>query len=99
MIRGTTPTLEFTLPFDTDIIADGYITFAQRGDVVIDKNISECTCEGTKIVLKLSQEETLKLKSGDFTEVQIRAKMTSGDAVASNIIKVSTDRILKEGVI
>ena len=37
MIRGTTPTFEFTLPMLTDEIAAGYITFAQDGSVVIDK--------------------------------------------------------------
>lgn len=29
MIRGTTPTLEFTLPFDTSLIAEMYVTIAQ----------------------------------------------------------------------
>lgn len=30
MIRGTTPTLEFTLPFDTSLIAEMYVTMAQE---------------------------------------------------------------------
>ena len=61
MIRGTTPTFEFTLPMLTDEIAAGYITFAQDGRVVIDKDLADCTCAGSTVTLHLTQEETLKL--------------------------------------
>ena len=37
MIRGTTPTLEFTLPFDTSLIAKMYITMAQNGKMALEK--------------------------------------------------------------
>lgn len=30
MIRGTTPTLEFTLPFDTSLIAEMYVTIFRK---------------------------------------------------------------------
>lgn len=46
MIRGTTPTLEFILPFDTSLLAEAYVTLAQAGDVVLDKPLSECTLDG-----------------------------------------------------
>lgn len=99
MIRGTTPTLEFTIPFDTGQLAEAYVTLAQREEVVIDKSLDECTCNGNKLTVKLTQEETLKLRDESLTEIQIRARTLSGDAVASNIIRESTERILKDGVI
>lgn len=34
MIRGTTPTLESILPFDTSLITEMYITLAQNGTTV-----------------------------------------------------------------
>lgn len=37
MIRGTTPTLEFTMPFDISLIAEMYITLAQNGATVLEK--------------------------------------------------------------
>lgn len=37
MIRGTTPTLEFTLPFDTSLIAEMYITLTQNGTTTMEK--------------------------------------------------------------
>lgn len=99
MIRGTTPTLEFTIPLDTDLLAEAYVTISQNDAVVIDKPMDECDCKGNKITVKLTQEETLKLQSDYITEIQIRARTLSGDAIASNIIRESTDRILKDGVI
>lgn len=99
MIRGTTPTLKFIIPISTDQLAEAYVTLAQRGAVVIDKTLEECDCEENKITVKLTQEETLKLQHDCITEIQIRARTLSGDAVASNIIRESTKRILKDGVI
>lgn len=39
MIRGTTPTLEFTLPFDTSLIAEMYVTIAQGEKNGVGKNL------------------------------------------------------------
>lgn len=99
MIRGTTPTLEFMLPFETQTLAEAYITIAQQNSTVIEKNLAECTSEGSKITVTLSQEETLKLNSGMKAEIQIRCRTTEGEVLASNIIIINADRILKDGVI
>ena len=50
MIRGTTPTLEFTLPFEVDLIAEAYVTISQNQSVVIDnsKKISCRRCENKR---------------------------------------------------
>ena len=37
MIRGTTPKLEFILPFDTSLIAEMYITLTQNGTTTLEK--------------------------------------------------------------
>lgn len=99
MIRGTTPTLEFILPFATSILSEAYVTLSQNGTIVLDKKLEDCKCEEKKLSVRLTQEETLKLDCDCKTEIQIRAKTEEGDAVASNIITVATDRILKDGVI
>lgn len=83
MIRGTTPTFEFTLPMLTDEIAAGYITFAQDGSVVIDKALADCTCAGSTVTLHLTQEETLKLSQNTRTELQMRVRTTGGEALAT----------------
>ncbi len=99
MIRGTTPTLEFTIPFDTSILAEAWVTFAQNKEVVFDKKLSECQCSGNMLTVKLTQEETLMLKCNCLVEMQIRARTVDGNAVASEIMVESPDRILKDGVI
>lgn len=98
MIRGTTPMLVFTLPFDTGLLAEAYVTFAQKDEVVLEKSLSDCVTDGNKMTVKLTQADTLKLKAG-FVDIQIRAKTTSGDALASEIITVSAQKILKDGMI
>lgn len=99
MIRGTTPRLEFALPFDTEMIQEAYITFAHKRNVVFEKTLSECTCEGEKIVLKLTQKDTLALMSESVVEIQIRVLTTHGEALASNIMCAAVNRILKDGEI
>ena len=101
MIRGTTPVLEFTLPFDTDLLEEAYVTISQRGTVVIEKSIDKCTLEHNMLSVKLSQEETLELiaQRNLRAEIQLRVLTRDGEALASNIETVDVGRILKDGVI
>lgn len=99
MIRGTTPTLEFTIPFDTDLLAEAWVTLSQNKEVVLNKELEECSCDRRKLSVQLTQEETLTLNCDCKTEIQVRVRTQAGDALASDIITVSTDRILKDGVI
>lgn len=99
MIRGTTPTLEFILPFSTDLLAEAWVTLSQNRAVVLNKQLEDLRADEKKLFLKLTQQETLQLTAGTVTEIQIRCRTNDGDALASDIISVSTDRILKDGVI
>lgn len=100
MIRGTTPTLEFVLPFDTDTLSEAHVTFAQqKKGVVLTKKLESCSCDGAKLTVKLTQAETLQLDCGCITEIQVRVRTKSGDALASDVIKVHTHRILEDGEI
>lgn len=99
MTRGTTPTLEFTLPITTNLLSAVYITLAQYKKVIIEKDISNITLSGYTASVKLTQADTLKLKSGAKVEIQIRCKTTTGDAFASDIIVCDAGRILKDGEI
>lgn len=105
MIRGTTPTLCFTLPFKTDTLSCAYVTFSKQGKVmnqgecIFEKTLDECCTDGNKLSVTLTQEETLKLDCTCNVEIQVRAKTKLGDALASNIITCDVGRILKDGVI
>lgn len=99
MIRGTTPTLEFTVPFDTSEIAEAFVTLSQNDTIILDKALSDCKCDARKLSVKLTQEDTLKLSCDCKTDIQVRVRTKAGDALASDIVKVNTDKILKDGVI
>ena len=99
MIRGTTPKLEFTLPFDTSEIEEAYVTLSQNDVVIVDKPLKDCKCDAQKLSVRLTQEDTLKLSCDCKTDIQIRVRTKAGDALASDIARVNTDRILKDGVI
>ena len=99
MIRGTTPKLEFTIPFGTDLIKEVYVTFAQGANVILEKQLADCVCEGERLVLKLSQADTLAFMHGQLVDVQLRVKTVNGEALASDIIRTTAERILKDGEI
>jgi hypothetical protein len=99
MIRGTTPTLSFKLPFEISLLEVLYISMSQNGNVVIEKEISDCSIDGNTLAIKLTQEDTLKFLYGSNVKIQIRAKTKEGEAIASNIITTSVENILKNGVI
>ena len=103
MIRGTTPTLIFTIPYMAEQIEAGFITFAQRGSVCFEKELDDEDVEVSDHVIQvyLSQEETLMLSDVAKLKVQIRLRLAGeGDkAVASQIMETSVGAILKGGVI
>ena len=99
MIRGTTPTIEFELPFDPAELEELYITINQNGKTVIEKTLSDCNFNEKLAAVKLSQEDTLELCCHGMAEIQVRGKDKMGTVFASNIEKVCAERVLKDGVI
>ena len=99
MIRGTAPTFEFTLPFDTVDIAVLHFTMMQGGRIVVGKTLADCTATGRTLSVMLSQMETLDFLTAKPVEMQLRGKMKDGTPFASYVANVSFDRILKGGVI
>lgn len=98
MRRGSTPTNTFDVDIDLRQ-ATVYVSYEQDGRVVVEKTGSDLTVEENKITVKLSQEDTLAFKAG-MVYIQIRYVFPfTGDADASNIIRTSAERILKDGVI
>lgn len=99
MIRGTTPTICFKLPFTEEQISELWLTINQRGEEVITKTKDDITYDGETYSVKLTQEETLRLDDGQYAEIQLRMRTASGDALASQVERVEIQRILKDGVI
>ena len=99
IIRGTTPTNIFNVNVDLTEAEDIIISYAQKGNVVINKMISDIDVTEEALSTTLTQTETLKLDAAYNVEIQIRALFDDGTAIASDIISVDVGAILYEGVI
>ena len=99
MIRGTTPTHRFVLPFDTDMIQTVQIIYAQNDETVLTKGNDDCTFDGNTVSVKLTQQETFLFTEGACVEVQVRVLTTDGDAVASHVMRVHCDECLSSEVL
>jgi hypothetical protein len=101
MYRGTTPTLVFRIPYAAALVQGGYVTLAQLGAVQLEKAIGSegVTLEDERITVTLTQAETLALSTAAQVRIQLRLLLTGGTAVASNIMHVQVEEILKEGEI
>ena len=98
MIRGTTPTHTFLCDLKQEDIENIYVTYEQRGQLMFEKTIDDITFldSGKGFVLRLTQEDTLKLDPKYSVEFQIRVKMKNGTALANEIMKRPVSDILKD---
>lgn len=99
MIRGTTPTHYFTLPFNAGEIDKLRITYAQSGLTVLELTEADVSTDGQEIRYQLTQEDTLKFKNNVLVELQIKVKTLEGNVLASNVMAISVSKILNEDVL
>ena len=99
MRQATTPTHTFTLPFTTDLIATVRITYAQCGKVVLEKTESDCSFSGYKMVVSLTQEETLSFDENEFAKVQVRIITADGNSLVSNKLRFTVGDALNKEVL
>ena len=102
MIKGTTPTLHFILPFESSLIksAEIVVEYVDANKAVqIVKVTEDCELGEMSISAVLTQEETLRLPAPAIASVQLRVLTKDDKALATEIQKVSVKRLLKEDVI
>lgn len=99
IIRGTTPTMTFELPIETNIIATGFVVIKQNGVAMIEKEFSDCQCGEKMVSAKFTQEETLKLSAGKKAEINLVVKTLGGDRLESKSFFENVADTSKEGVI
>ena len=100
MYRGTTPTLTFRLPIDTESITVLSIAVAQGQQVKIEKTLSDVHLDGNVISCTLTEDETLSLTAGASVEAKIQLRVGVGEQrMASQIFTVPVKRILRDGAL
>ena len=100
MKRGTTPTFALSLEgIDYDMLDTVYVTFKQDNRVITKTGDDvELDKDNQIINVSLTQSETLSFRQG-YVFIQLRAVTKGGNAVATDIVRINADGILKEGVI
>ena len=99
ILRGTTPTFTFTLPFEADTLDAFWVSFRQsKTEMNKEKGNPGVTQNLKAITVTLSQEETLQFAAGKC-QIQIRGRDKTGKAIASNIMSIEVADVLRSGVI
>ena len=99
MIRGTTPTHIFNVPFSTSLIKELRISYAQDGLIVLEKTEATATLTDNTISVELTQEETLSFNDKKNIALQVKVLTTDGKVLATQIQQVRVDRCLSEEVL
>lgn len=74
----------FTLPFDTSLIRQVRVLYAQNDTLVLVKETEDCKLDGKTITVTLTQKDTLLFDQNDKAEIQLRVLTTAGQALASH---------------
>ena len=102
MIKGTTPTLHYNLPFGTEVIKSLEIVIdyvdANNGFQIV-KTQDDCVIGDNCISTALTQQETLRLPAPSTVDIQLRILTVDEMVFATEVQKISVKRLLKEDVI
>lgn len=99
MIRGTTPTHTFEIPFDTSMIKKVMIIYAQNDVEVFHKDTKDCEMNKREIRVTLSQRDTLRLCHRYNVQIQLRVLTTDGSAFTSDVKVLSVQKCLNDEVL
>jgi hypothetical protein len=99
MIRGTTPTHIFKLPFSVDICKQIKIIYAQDDVILLEKTAEHCELNDNAATVTLTQEETFKFNCRKPVQIQVRVLTQDGDALNSGIKLVSVEKCLDDEVL
>ena len=99
MIRGTTPTHTFKIPFDTNSISEVRVIYAQDDVVIFTKTEDDCVLEGDSIIVTLTQEDTFKFNHKRSVQIQLRVLTAKGEVLSSVIENVGVSKCLDDEVL
>jgi hypothetical protein len=98
MRRGTT--CRHTFRTNVDLTnATIFVTYQQGKSTILEKTGNDLTVQARKVIVNLTQEDTLSFTPNTNVVVQLRYIMEDGTADASNTIAISVQDVLKEGEI
>lgn len=97
LYQGSTPHHEFGIPFPKDAVSDVLITYAQEGEIIVEKTGENVTVGDYSVSTDLTQEETLMF-SVQPVSIQLKIKTTEGRVIPSDILPVPVMLVLNKEV-
>ena len=98
MIRGTTPTHNFKLPFDGALVKEARAIYRQLTKEVLRKETKDFEREGNILSVLLSQEETFLFDCTPVT-YQLRVKTTDGKVLNTKPRTIKVEECLDSEVL
>lgn len=99
MIRGTTPTHVFNLPFESSLISSARVIYKQGTKEILRKETEAFEMEGNTIRVTLTQEETFLFDCKGSVKLQLRVLTKAGKSLSTRTIIVSVDECLDNEVL
>lgn len=98
MIRGTTPTHSFSVPYDLTNVENIVIRYGQNDKPLFEKTKADCIIAGNLITVTLTEEETYSFDCHFVGQAQIELTFIGGEKIKSEIMLFSVGRCLKGGL-
>lgn len=100
MIRATTPTHSFELPFNyEEFVSKILITYKQGDKIVLEKTENDITFDGNVVSFEFTQEETLLFDKDIMVDIQVRVLTKGGQSLASQVWHKPIDDVLNDKVL
>lgn len=75
VVRGSTPSHEFDIIYDSEYIQDVWITYGQNNKEIFTKTRKDCVFQNNIVRIQLTQEETYMFSSRYRLDIQIKIKL------------------------
>lgn len=98
MIRGTTPTHNYRIPFETSGLKEVRIIYSQNDEQILVKETADCNLDGNTISVTLTQEDTFKFDCQKCVQIQLRVSTAGGQVLASKIKHIDVEKCLDNEV-
>lgn len=92
---GCTEDHSFVFPYAAEEVDSLYVTYQQNGETVLEKTLSDCTIEDSRLLVTLSREETLQLQQLAAVRMQISGCLTDGTDFISDVVRTVTGEYLR----
>ena len=104
MYRATTPRHTYKLPIQASTCKVIQVTYTQGNTEIVKQSDGATLPDGmtydeNKVIIRLTQEETLRFKAKAPAFVQVRALTYDGDALASRSFKIDVYEVQNKEIL